>query len=90
MKSASVTPLKISRNVLDGDVTAAVSIDAMVMLAAKSWSLETFLTSAKSWFVGDNIPGKAHAVLLYANTAPAYRAKLAETSAKGYEGFELR
>jgi hypothetical protein len=36
MKSASVTPLKISRNVLDGDVTAAVSIDAMVMLAAKS------------------------------------------------------
>jgi cation diffusion facilitator CzcD-associated flavoprotein CzcO len=50
----------------------------------------TFLTSAKSWFVGDNIPGKAHAVLLYANTAPAYRAKLAETAAKGYEGFELR
>src|ERR1700680_5008333 len=39
----------------------------------------------KSWFVGDNIPGKAHAVLLYANTAPAYRAKLAETAAKGYE-----
>ena len=38
----------------------------------------------------DNIPGKAHAVLLYANTAPAYRAKLAETAAKGYEGFELR
>jgi len=50
----------------------------------------TFLTSTKSWFVGDNIPGKAHAVLLYANTAPAYRAKLAETAAKGYEGFELR
>jgi cation diffusion facilitator CzcD-associated flavoprotein CzcO len=51
---------------------------------------QTFLTSTKSWFVGDNIPGKAHAVLLYANTAPAYRAKLAETAAKGYEGFELR
>jgi hypothetical protein len=50
----------------------------------------TFLTTAKSWFVGDNIPGKAHAVLLYANTAPAYRAKLAETAASGYEGFELR
>jgi cation diffusion facilitator CzcD-associated flavoprotein CzcO len=50
----------------------------------------TLLTSTKSWFVGDNIPGKAHAVLLYANTAPAYRAKLAETAAKGYEGFELR
>jgi hypothetical protein len=46
-------------------------------------SLKTFLTSTKSWFVGDNIPGKAHAVLLYANTAPAYQAKLAETAAKG-------
>jgi cation diffusion facilitator CzcD-associated flavoprotein CzcO len=50
----------------------------------------TFLTSTKSWFVGDNIPGKAHAVLLYANTAPAYRAKLAEVAAKGYEGFQVQ
>ena len=31
--------------------------------------------------------GKAHAILLYANTAPAYRAKVAEVAAKGYEGF---
>ncbi len=50
----------------------------------RSWS------SAKSWFVGANIPGKARAILLYANTAPKYRAKCAEVAAKGYEGFELR
>jgi len=49
----------------------------------------TLLSSTKSWFVGDNIPGKAHAILLYANTAPAYRGKIAEVAAKGYEGFQL-
>lgn len=51
---------------------------------------QTLLSGAKSWFVGDNIPGKAHAILLYANTSPAYRAKLAEVAAKGYEGFLLQ
>ena len=51
---------------------------------------QTLLSGTKSWFVGDNIPGKAHAILLYANTAPAYRAKCAEVAAKGYEGFELQ
>jgi cation diffusion facilitator CzcD-associated flavoprotein CzcO len=50
----------------------------------------TLLSDAKSWFVGENIPGKAHAILLYANTAPAYRAKCAEVAAKGYEGFLLQ
>jgi hypothetical protein len=50
----------------------------------------TLLSGTKSWFVGDNIPGKAHAILLYANTAPAYRAKCAEVAANGYEGFLLQ
>jgi hypothetical protein len=31
-----ITPLKISRSVLDGDVIPAVSTDTMVMVAAKS------------------------------------------------------
>jgi cation diffusion facilitator CzcD-associated flavoprotein CzcO len=51
---------------------------------------QTLLSGTKSWFVGDNIPGKAHAILLYANTAPAYRAKIAEVAAKGYKGFQLQ
>jgi cation diffusion facilitator CzcD-associated flavoprotein CzcO len=50
----------------------------------------TLLSGAKSWFVGDNIPGKAHAILLYANTAPAYRAKLNEVAAKGYKEFVVQ
>ena len=51
---------------------------------------QTLLSGAKSWFVGANIPGKARAILLYANTSPAYRAKCAEVAAKGYEGFALQ
>jgi cation diffusion facilitator CzcD-associated flavoprotein CzcO len=51
---------------------------------------QTLLSGTKSWFVGDNIPGKAHAILLYANTAPAFRAKVAEVAGKGYEGFLLQ
>ena len=50
----------------------------------------TLLSDAKSWFVGANIPGKARALLLYANTAPAYRQRCAEVAAKDYEGFVLQ
>jgi cation diffusion facilitator CzcD-associated flavoprotein CzcO len=50
----------------------------------------TLLSGTNSWFVGANIPGKARAFLLYANTAPAYRQKCTEVAAKGYEGFLLQ
>ncbi len=50
----------------------------------------TLLSGANSWFVGANIPGKKRSLLLYANTAPAYRAKCDEVAAKGYEGFQLQ
>jgi len=50
----------------------------------------TFLNDAKTaWFTGANIPGKKRGVLLYANSAPAYRQKVTEVAAKGYEGFVL-
>ena len=57
---------------------------------ANEMGSHTFLSASNGWFVGGNIPGKARAILLYANTAPAYRAKCAEVVDKGYEGFELR
>jgi cation diffusion facilitator CzcD-associated flavoprotein CzcO len=49
----------------------------------------TLLSDAKSWFMGSNIPGKARALLLYANSAPNYRKKVADVAASGYEGFTL-
>ena len=57
---------------------------------ANEMGSHTFLSASNGWFIGGNIPGKARAILLYANTAPAYRAKCAEVAAKGYEGFELQ
>jgi cation diffusion facilitator CzcD-associated flavoprotein CzcO len=50
----------------------------------------TLLTAANGWFIGGNIPGKPRNILLYANPAPAYRAKCSEVAAKGYQGFALR
>jgi cation diffusion facilitator CzcD-associated flavoprotein CzcO len=57
---------------------------------ANELASHTLLSDAKSWFMGSNIPGKKRALLLYANTAPAYRAKCTEAAAKGYEGFVLK
>jgi cation diffusion facilitator CzcD-associated flavoprotein CzcO len=50
----------------------------------------TFLSASNGWFVGGNIPGKARAILMYANPAPAFRAKCAEVAASHYEGFILQ
>ena len=50
----------------------------------------TFIGKSESYFMGSNIPGKPRGILLYANTALAYRTKLAEVAAKGYEGFQMQ
>ena len=50
----------------------------------------SFLSDANSWFMGSNIPGKKRVLLLYSNSAPAYRAKCDEVANNGYEGFILR
>jgi cation diffusion facilitator CzcD-associated flavoprotein CzcO len=49
-----------------------------------------FSRAHSAWFMGTNIPGKKRALLLYANTVPAYRQKCAEAAASGYEGFALQ
>lgn len=46
-------------------------------------------TKTKSWFMGTNIPGKKRGFLFYAGGAPAFRDKIAEVAAKGYQGFQL-
>jgi len=57
---------------------------------ANELASHTLLSGAKSWFVGANIPGKKRGLLLYANSALAYRNKCTEVAAKGYEGFLLQ
>ncbi|MGE0822741.1 MAG: flavin-containing monooxygenase [Candidatus Binatia bacterium] len=57
---------------------------------ANELASHTLLSDAKSWFMGANIPGKKRSLLLYANTATAYRDKCLEVAANGYEGFVLQ
>jgi cyclohexanone monooxygenase len=47
----------------------------------------TLLSEVDSWFFGANIPGKKRTVLMYFGGALAYRKKVDEVAAKGYEGF---
>jgi cyclohexanone monooxygenase len=47
------------------------------------------LSEVDSWFFGANIPGKKRTVLMYFGGVPAYRKKVDEVAAKGYEGFVL-
>ena len=57
---------------------------------ANELASQTLLSDGDSWFMGSNIPGKKRALLLYANSATAYRQKCQEVAAKGYEGFTFQ
>lgn len=44
-------------------------------------------STCNSWYVGSNIPGKAHVFMPYIGGFPKYVAKCDEVARKGYEGF---
>ncbi|WP_249933282.1 hypothetical protein [Blastococcus sp. CCUG 61487] len=50
----------------------------------------TLFPKAQSWIFGANIPGKKNAVMFYMAGLSAYRQKLAEVAANGYDGFRMR
>jgi cation diffusion facilitator CzcD-associated flavoprotein CzcO len=45
--------------------------------------------SVHSWFVGANVPGKAHSVYFYFGGAPAYFQEIGQVAGRGFEGFAL-
>jgi hypothetical protein len=49
----------------------------------------SLLPSAKSWYMGDNIPGKKRECLIYLGGVPTYYKTISECAAKGYEGFDI-
>ncbi|OJD30660.1 cyclopentanone-monooxygenase [Diplodia corticola] len=51
---------------------------------------KTLLPETKSWYMGDNIPGKKRQPLLYLGGVQTYYARLTECAAEGYSGFELK
>ncbi len=76
------------RNLSRIDVTPAA--EAAWVEHAAELARATLLSDANSWFMGSNIPGKARGLVLYANSAPAYRQKCQEVAESGYQGFDLR
>jgi cation diffusion facilitator CzcD-associated flavoprotein CzcO len=50
----------------------------------------TLFTKVDSWIFGANIPGKKPSVLFYLGGLGNYRAILADVTANGYRGFELK
>jgi len=49
----------------------------------------SLLPSTKSWYMGDNIPGKRRECLIYLGGVPTYYNTISECAANGYEGFEI-
>jgi hypothetical protein len=43
----------------------------------------------RSWFLGDNIPGKPHAVLFHFGGAGVYRKECEAVAERGFEGFSV-
>jgi cyclohexanone monooxygenase len=66
--------------------------------AEKAWAdhLDVLLNATviprgrNTYFLGDNIPGKAHGPMFFLGGAKAYRETLTAAAEKGYEGFVLR
>jgi len=48
----------------------------------------TVLAKAKSWYVGDNVPGKAHAILVYTGGTAAYRSACNRVREEGFSGLQ--
>ncbi|KAF2475002.1 FAD/NAD(P)-binding domain-containing protein [Lindgomyces ingoldianus] len=47
----------------------------------------SLLPTAKSWYMGDNIPGKPREPLIYLGGVPTYYKTISECAANGYMGF---
>ncbi|TIA12454.1 hypothetical protein D6C80_06855 [Aureobasidium pullulans] len=57
--------------------------------AADVWTYAnaTLLPRTKSWYMGDNIPGKPREPLLYMGGTDKYHRIIKETAQQGYTGF---
>lgn len=51
---------------------------------------KTLYPLARSWYMGDNVPGKPRRILAYAGGFDRYAARCAEVAGDGYRGFIMR
>jgi len=57
------------------------------MAACRDLAASSLFAGPYSWIFGANIPGKPHAIMFWFNTYKEYRKKLAESTAKNFEGL---
>ncbi|KAI2472397.1 cyclopentanone 1,2-monooxygenase [Annulohypoxylon bovei var. microspora] len=55
----------------------------------ESVAYSSLLPKAKSWYMGDGIPGKPRASQMYLGGVPNYHAKLRSCASSGYKGFHF-
>ncbi|KAI0889627.1 cyclopentanone 1,2-monooxygenase [Annulohypoxylon maeteangense] len=55
----------------------------------ESVAYASLLPQAKSWYMGDGIPGKPRASQMYLGGVPNYHAKLKSCASSGYKGFRF-
>jgi cation diffusion facilitator CzcD-associated flavoprotein CzcO len=77
------------------DTHGAVAVEATAD-AVTAWGREctdraasTLMTTANSWYLGANIPGKPRVFMPFVGGFGAYGEIIAEVAAAGYKGFEL-
>ncbi|KAI6084587.1 cyclopentanone 1,2-monooxygenase [Hypoxylon rubiginosum] len=77
----------------DAGISAIVADDE----SEKQWgeltetiAYASLLPKAKSWYMGDNIPGKPRRSQMYLGGVPGYYEKLKSCAAEGYKGFHFQ
>jgi cation diffusion facilitator CzcD-associated flavoprotein CzcO len=71
-------------------IEADVAAEEAWTMHANSLTEGMLFTQTDSWFMGTNVPGKKRQFLFYAGGMPAFRERINEVAARGYEGFVLR
>ncbi|ATU95314.1 flavin-containing monooxygenase [Phyllobacterium zundukense] len=75
VKANSIEPKELAEN----EWVATVAAEAA----------KTLMVKAKSWYLGDNKPGKPHVFLAYVGGLPKYQELCDQVAAEGYRGFEI-
>ncbi len=68
-------------------IEASTEAEAHWVAYVNATAENTVYLGCKSWYVGDNVPGKPHVFMPLAGGFPAYAKRCAAVANSGYEGF---
>ena len=70
-------------------IEASASAEAHWVAFVNATAETTVYLGCRSWYVGDNVPGKPHVFMPLASGFPAYAKRCAAVASSGYEGFVI-